>query len=90
MFNLEIYRQHWMFFSLAFGSIVMLSLVLWYLAIWRERSAERQVRTPITDIPTFALWVQRAFPWILILIILGTAIFAIVYPQLRAVYPPNW
>ncbi len=90
MFNLEIYRQHWMFFSLAFGAIVMFSVVLWYLAVWRERGPDKQAQAAITDAASFLLWVQRAFPWILILTILGTALFAIIYPQLRAIHPPNW
>ncbi len=90
MFNFEIYRQHWMFFSFAFGAVAMLSLVLWYLAVWRARGMEKQTREPITDIKSLALWFQRAFPWILILTLAGTILFSIVYPQLRAVYPPNW
>jgi hypothetical protein len=90
MFNLEIYRQHWMFFSIAFGGVVMFTTVLWYLAVWRERGAEKRAQAPITDVKSFALWFQRAFPWILILTILGTFLFSIVYPQLRAIHPPNW
>ncbi len=90
MYNLEIYRQHWMFFAITLGGITMLAIALWYLAVWRERGSEKQARQEITDTSSFALWVQRAFPWILILTILGTGVFAIVYPQIRAIYPPNW
>lgn len=90
MFNLEIYRQHWMYFSLASGSIIMLATLLWYLAVWRERGAEKKAPVEITDMRSFAQWFQLAFPWILILTILGTLIFSIVYPQIRSIYPPNW
>lgn len=90
MFNLELYRLHWMLFALFSGAIVMLATVLWYLAVWRGREAEMRGREEIRDLASFARWFQRAFPWILILTIVGTGLFAIVYPQIRAVYPPNW
>lgn len=90
MFNFEIYRQHWAFFALSLGGITMLSMALWYLAVWRERGAEKQAQVEITDLRTFAQWFQRAFPWVLILTLAGTILFSIIYPQLRAVYPPNW
>lgn len=90
MFKLEIYRQYWMLFSLAAGGIVMLATILWYLAVWRERGIETRAQLEITGFRSFAQWLQLAFPWILILTILGTFIFAIVYPQYRAIDPPNW
>jgi hypothetical protein len=90
MFDLEIYRQHWMFLSISLGAIAMLSTVLWYLAVWRERGAEKQARIEITSFSAFVRWFQLAFPWILILTMIGTILFSIIYPQVRAIYPPNW
>ena len=89
MFNLEIYRQHWMFFSVAIGGIAMLWTVLWYLAVWRERGTEREAQLEITDLGSFMFWFQRAFPWILILTIIGTLVLSLVYPQIRESHPPN-
>ncbi len=88
MFNFEIYRQHWIFFALSLGVILMLVMVLAYLAMWRERGAEREV--PITDIKTLVIWFQRAFPWVLILTLAGTWLLAILYPLMKSVNPPNW
>lgn len=90
MFNLELYRLHWMFFALASGGITMLALLLWYLAVWKFRGTERKALLEITDVKSFMIWFQIAFPWILIMTIVGTFVFSIIYPQIRAVYPPNW
>lgn len=90
MFNFEIYRQHWLFFALSLGAILMLMIVLSYIAIWRERGAEKEAPVPITDIRTFFIWFQRAFPWVLILTLAGTWLLAVLYPLLKSVNPPNW
>ncbi len=90
MFNFEIYRQHWIFFALSLGVILVLVIVLSYLAMWRERGAEREAELPITGIGSFALWFQRAFPWVLILTIVGTILLALVYPVMKTANPPNW
>lgn len=90
MLNLEIYREHWMFLAIALGGVLMFSTALWYLAVWRERGAEKEAQLEIRDVTTFFMWFQRAFPWILILTIFGTGLLAIVYPQIRAIHPPNW
>jgi hypothetical protein len=90
MFNLEIYRQHWIFFALSLGIILTLVIVLAYLAMWRERGAEREAQLDITDVRTFVIWFQRAFPWVLILTFAGTWFLAILYPLMKAANPPNW
>ncbi len=90
MFNFEIYRQHWIFFALFLGVILVLTMVLSYLAMWRERGVEKETQVSITDIRTFLIWFQRAFPWVLILTIAGTWLLAILYPLMKSVNPPNW
>ena len=90
MFNFEIYRQHWIFFALSLGVILTLVTILAYLAMWRERGAEREAQLEITDIKSFVIWFQRAFPWVLILTLAGTWLLAVLYPLMKVANPPNW
>ncbi len=90
MYNFEIYRQHWIFFALSLGVILLLVTILAYLAMWHERGDERETQIPVTDVRSFVIWFQRAFPWVLILTLAGTWLLAIVYPLMKSANPPNW
>ncbi len=90
MFNLEIYRLHWIWFALGLGDILVLLTALTYIAIWRKRGVEREAQLEITNLKSFLIWFQKTFPWILILTIAGTGLLAFVYPLLKAGNPPNW
>lgn len=90
MLDYEIFRHNWIFFGLGFGLILMIFTVLSYMAIWRERGAEKEARLEIVDFRSFAKWFFVTFPWVLILTFAATWAFALIYPFVVAVRPPNW
>ncbi len=90
MLDYEIYRHHWIFFGLGFGSFIALLTVLTYMAIWRERPAEKKAQVEIVDLKSFIQWFFITVPWVLILTFLATWVFALLYPFLKAANPPNW
>ncbi|MFO0753887.1 MAG: hypothetical protein U0411_11265 [Thermodesulfovibrionales bacterium] len=87
----EIEQIRWVFAALAGGGILALLFVLSYTAMWKTRKVEgEQAQVRITGIRSFYLWLQAAFPWILLLTMAGTFLFSILYPLIRAAEPPNW
>ncbi len=90
MLDYEIFRHNWIFFGLGLGSVLLLLTALTYMAIWRERGAEREAQVEIVDLRTFLQWFLRTFPWVLILTFALTWGVAIIYPILIAIEPPNW
>ncbi len=90
MLDYEIYRHHWIFFGLGLGAVIGFLTVLSYMAIWREREAEKKAQVEIIDFRSFARWFFTTFPWVLILTFAATWIMALLYPFLKAADPPNW
>jgi hypothetical protein len=90
MFNLEVYRFHWIWFALSLGAILVLWTVLTYVAIWRVRGAEREAQLEITGLRSFSIWLLKTFTMVLLLTMLGTALLALIYPVLKSFNPPNW
>ncbi len=90
MLDYEIYRHHWIFFGLGFGTILVLLTTLLYMAIWRERQAEKKAQVEIVDLKSFLRWFLITVPWVLILTFLATWVFALVYPFMKMAEPPNW
>ncbi|HEX8950179.1 MAG TPA: hypothetical protein VF790_14520 [Dissulfurispiraceae bacterium] len=87
----EVAQNHWVFFGFFGGLILVMIFVLSYTAMWKTRRAEEeQAQVPITGLKSFYLWLQAAIPWILILTIAGTFIFAVAFTVMRAANPPNW
>jgi hypothetical protein len=90
MFDLEIYRFHWIWFALGLGGILMLFTTLTYIAIWRARGVEREAQREISDVRSFAVWLLKTFTMALLLAMFGTALLALIYPVLKSIDPPNW
>jgi hypothetical protein len=91
MLYFYIHRQQWIYFALALGAILVLWAVLSYLTMWSPRKVEREeANIEIRGVKDFFIWFQAAFPWVLILTLIGTVLLAIVYPFVKIAHPPNW
>ena len=75
MFRLDILQNQWLVVAMALGTALTLAIALTYLAIWRPRNAQRPA---------------RAVPWIVVIVLAATAVFAVVYVALMAGNPPTW
>ena len=84
-------KQHWVFFGIGVGLMVMLFFVLSYIAMWSSRQLEEENATvEINSIGNFLIWFQTAFPWVLILTLLLAVSVTIGYGIFRWLNPPNW
>jgi len=84
-------RQHWVFFGIGVGLVVVLAFILSYMIMWSSRKLEEENATvEINSIGHFLIWFQTAFPWILILTIMLAVSVTLVYGIFRVYHPPNW
>ena len=80
MFRLDILQNQWLMLAMAGGLVLVLSMVLFSLAMWRERPPQTAAPRPA----------RRFIPVLLILVYTFTAIFIVVYTLAMSRHPPNW
>jgi F0F1-type ATP synthase assembly protein I len=84
MYRIEVLQNQWVLMALLGGISSMLLLVLAYLGMWRPR--EKPTTEPTTN--WSGAW--KFMPWFLIVTIVYTAIFMLIYTYYFITYPPNW
>lgn len=89
MFQLEVLRNQWVILALFGGAALALMMVLYYLAAWRPRP-EPQTTAPQPEKRSLGNWLVFAFPWILIVLFVSVAAYALVYLIMHVSNPPNW
>jgi len=74
MFRIDILESQWIVAALVGGTVLVLTMVLTYLAVWRlsPESGENPV------------------PWVLILTYVAMGVFITAYTLVMVFYPPNW
>jgi hypothetical protein len=83
MLNLNVLQAQWVILALLGGAALALAVFLYYLTSGRSEK-DKEVG-PSTFLPTC-----YRIPWILILLFVITAIYAIIYVYQRSSRPPNW
>lgn len=90
MFLLDVLHSQWLMLAFGGGLFLMLVICLAYTAGWRSvREEEKRVRVPLDGIRPWGRWLLGTFPWILLLTLIGIAVWSFIYPLFKAVHPPN-
>jgi len=105
MLRLDVLQSQWLILALVGGSVLVLLFLLGYAAAWRAGDAARnagagehgagraaEAAERGADRPrqvAGAHGARRGVPWIVIVIILAAAAYAVVYVTLAAFNPPN-
>jgi hypothetical protein len=85
MFRLNVLQNQWLVLALAGGLTIVLWLVLYYLAMWRERPGAAAQETAPSGRN------RRWFPpALLVFVYLFILIWAVVYTLMMIRNPPNW
>ncbi|MFA5515023.1 MAG: hypothetical protein WDA20_01930 [Desulfuromonadales bacterium] len=91
MFLLEVLYAQWIVLGLGGGLIFMLAILLFYTAGWRPRMKEREsYHLPLDSLAAWRRWGRLTFPWILVVTLVGIALWSILYPLFYSIVPPNW
>lgn len=91
MFLLDVLQTKWLFLGIGGGLILMLGIVLVYTAGWRPRQEEREeAERPLESLNDWLRWTRTTFPWILILTLVGVALWSLLYPIYYSIVQPNW
>ena len=91
MADYPIYQNQWLFGALFGGGALLLIFVLCYWAMWRPRKEEQEAeRTEIGGVRAFLSWLIGTVPWVIILAIIGTAVYTLVHTGIAALETPNW
>lgn len=83
-----ILQYHWLILSVFGGTILLVSFVLTYLAIWRPRSGRDDEPNPPGSEGISDQW-YSFIPWILILTYVSIFVFAVVYSVVYMLYLLN-
>ncbi len=87
MLHYQVLQSHWLLLSIFGSMILMVSLVLTYMAIWRPRSGDEGTVVPgsegISD-----RW-YHYIPWIIVLTYAAVFGFAVTYSVVYMVYLMN-
>ncbi len=84
-------RQHWVFFGIGVGMALVLVFVLSYMIMWSSREVEEEnASVEINSFGSFLIWLQSAFPWVLILTLMLAVAVTVGYGILKVISPPNW
>jgi ABC-type Fe3+ transport system permease subunit len=86
MYRLDVFQNQWLVVMMACGLVLVLSIVLYYVAMWRRRpdaSGQAQSGAAAPKKP-------RLLPEVLILVYAFALVFMIVYTLFMIRYPPNW
>jgi hypothetical protein len=100
MFRLDVLQYQWLILTLVGGTALVLIFLLAYVAAWRARDArgaapaeESSGAAASSGSPVPRGHVARSLglrvPWVVIVLILMLAIYAIVYVTLAVMNPPN-
>ncbi|WP_243438487.1 hypothetical protein [Fundidesulfovibrio soli] len=87
MLYYEILRGQWILAALGGGLVLLLTAVMSYLAIWRERPGQPGDCGGEHPAPLSFL---QALPAVLLMTYLGIAIFMMAYFAGKIASPPNW
>jgi uncharacterized membrane protein len=87
MLQIHVMQNQWLMLASAIGLAVLAGWVMSFVMMWKPRVKEGEkpgetVRGWLTD--------YSAFPWVVILTIVGTTVFAIVFTVAKIIHPPNW
>ena len=86
MFRLDVFQNQWLVVMMAGGLVLVLCIVLYYLAMWRQR---RDAAEPAPS-GTAGSKKPRLLPEVLILAYGFILAFVIVYTFFMIRHPPNW
>ena len=86
MYRLDIFQHQWLAVMMAGGVVLVLSLILYYMGMWRRRPDASEQSTPGLAVPKK----QRSVPGVLILTYGFVLVFVIVYTFFMIRNPPNW
>lgn len=84
MSPIDVLRNQWIILALAAGGVLTFVVILTYLMMWRPR--------PAPGTPPASDWrgIWHYTPWVLVLTILGIAVYGTVATIYAAIRPPNW
>ena len=85
MFQYTILQNQWLFLSLGSGVILTITIILFFLAIWRPRPMVDQGQT---FKGSGATW--RFMPWILIVTYVAMFVYYFAGPLVQAYWPGEW
>ena len=88
MFRLDVLQNQWLVVALAGGLVLVLGLVLYYLAMWRQRAEDAPAQPPPKQ--TVLQWLRSFLPALLIVIYIFALAFVVVYTLAMVRHPPNW
>ena len=86
MHRLDIFQNQWLAVMMAGGLILVLCIVLYYLAMWRQRPGATEQSSSGRAGPKKS----RLLPEVLILAYGFILAFAIIYTFFMIRHPPNW
>ncbi len=83
MLRNNLLQNQWLMLAVFGGLAVMALVVLAYIAAWRRRAVPDDAKVEYS---------LRSFyiPWVMIVVIVGTSIWGLVFTYMAAKYPPNW
>ncbi|GFO54042.1 hypothetical protein GMSM_10490 [Geomonas sp. Red276] len=91
MLYIYVQQNQWIVATLLAGIALALLFCLIYQAMWHPRGVEKKAEEiEVTAPPNFFRWLLSFVPWVLILIVLGSAIFTIATVMSKSANPPNW
>lgn len=91
MLNLYVQQHQWVVVALMTGIALVLLFWLTYKALWRPRKDEalaEEIR--VTGIVSFFDWLLSFMPWVVILLIVGSLVFTVLYVMSAGIHAPTW
>lgn len=85
--QLHVLQDQWMYLAFGGGLGLVLFWALSFLMMWRPRAKEGEKPG---ESPQGWITGQTFIPWVLIITLAGTFLYAVIYTVTKIIYPPNW
>ena len=91
MFRLDVLQNQWLILALIGGSALVLTFILAYLAIWRQREGDGLGTVEhANEAQGVWAWLRSFVPWVLIVIVVALFVWGVAYVIWAGANPPNW